>query len=178
MFLVSLLLYIFIFLFGRVFLFVQNDLTEKEQRWGAKTVVGSGHQEHIKWVIVIIKTVVSQFLFFPPNVCVTVVCLFFFGEHLWYNFTRAATNDYLHDQLIGHFFSMICLIFSTFFISYLVTNRSLTDCFRFSYTKQENLLCKHTNIGYNDNKLELYFFILFYFIALIGYSRSHSYHIA
>ncbi|XP_047678258.1 src substrate protein p85 isoform X4 [Tachysurus fulvidraco] len=25
----------------------ENDVTEKEQRWGAKTVVGSGHQEHI-----------------------------------------------------------------------------------------------------------------------------------
>ncbi|KAJ8416180.1 hypothetical protein AAFF_G00382020 [Aldrovandia affinis] len=25
----------------------ENDLTEKEQRWGAKTVEGSGHQEHI-----------------------------------------------------------------------------------------------------------------------------------
>lgn len=26
----------------------QNDVSEKEQRWGAKTVQGSGHQEHIK----------------------------------------------------------------------------------------------------------------------------------
>lgn len=26
----------------------QNDVSEKEQRWGAKTVKGSGHQEHIK----------------------------------------------------------------------------------------------------------------------------------
>uniref|UniRef100_A0A3B1K9I6 Cortactin n=1 Tax=Astyanax mexicanus TaxID=7994 RepID=A0A3B1K9I6_ASTMX len=25
----------------------ENDITEKEQRWGAKTVEGSGHQEHI-----------------------------------------------------------------------------------------------------------------------------------
>lgn len=25
-----------------------NDVSEKEQRWGAKTVKGSGHQEHIK----------------------------------------------------------------------------------------------------------------------------------
>uniref|UniRef100_A0A7N6F6U4 SH3 domain-containing protein n=1 Tax=Anabas testudineus TaxID=64144 RepID=A0A7N6F6U4_ANATE len=25
----------------------ENDVSEKEQRWGAKTVVGSGHQEHI-----------------------------------------------------------------------------------------------------------------------------------
>uniref|UniRef100_A0AAQ5ZD44 SH3 domain-containing protein n=1 Tax=Amphiprion ocellaris TaxID=80972 RepID=A0AAQ5ZD44_AMPOC len=25
----------------------ENDLSEKEQRWGAKTVAGSGHQEHI-----------------------------------------------------------------------------------------------------------------------------------
>lgn len=25
-----------------------NDVSEKEQRWGAKTVQGSGHQEHIK----------------------------------------------------------------------------------------------------------------------------------
>ncbi|KAJ8249466.1 hypothetical protein GJAV_G00235220 [Gymnothorax javanicus] len=25
----------------------ENDVTEKEQRWGAKTVAGSGHQEHI-----------------------------------------------------------------------------------------------------------------------------------
>nr|XP_046253419.1 src substrate cortactin-like isoform X5 [Scatophagus argus] len=25
----------------------ENDLSEKEQRWGAKTVLGSGHQEHI-----------------------------------------------------------------------------------------------------------------------------------
>uniref|UniRef100_A0A8C0RYX3 Src substrate cortactin n=1 Tax=Canis lupus familiaris TaxID=9615 RepID=A0A8C0RYX3_CANLF len=25
----------------------QNDVSEKEQRWGAKTVTGSGHQEHI-----------------------------------------------------------------------------------------------------------------------------------
>uniref|UniRef100_A0AAR2M3T5 SH3 domain-containing protein n=1 Tax=Pygocentrus nattereri TaxID=42514 RepID=A0AAR2M3T5_PYGNA len=25
----------------------ENDVTEKEQRWGAKTVEGSGHQEHI-----------------------------------------------------------------------------------------------------------------------------------
>lgn len=25
----------------------QNDVSEKEQRWGAKTVNGSGHQEHI-----------------------------------------------------------------------------------------------------------------------------------
>lgn len=24
-----------------------NDVSEKEQRWGAKTVQGSGHQEHI-----------------------------------------------------------------------------------------------------------------------------------
>lgn len=29
-------------------LFFQNDVSEKEQRWGAKTVQGSGHQEHIK----------------------------------------------------------------------------------------------------------------------------------
>uniref|UniRef100_A0A8C9L685 Cortactin n=1 Tax=Pavo cristatus TaxID=9049 RepID=A0A8C9L685_PAVCR len=28
-----------------------NDVSEKEQRWGAKTVKGSGHQEHIKMVI-------------------------------------------------------------------------------------------------------------------------------
>lgn len=27
---------------------LQNDVSEKEQRWGAKTVQGSGHQEHIK----------------------------------------------------------------------------------------------------------------------------------
>lgn len=26
----------------------QNDVSEKEQRWGAKTVRGSGHQEHIE----------------------------------------------------------------------------------------------------------------------------------
>lgn len=26
----------------------QNDVSEKEQRWGAKTVAGSGHQEHIE----------------------------------------------------------------------------------------------------------------------------------
>lgn len=26
---------------------LQNDVSEKEQRWGAKTVQGSGHQEHI-----------------------------------------------------------------------------------------------------------------------------------
>lgn len=26
----------------------QNDVSEKEQRWGAKTVQGSGHQEHIE----------------------------------------------------------------------------------------------------------------------------------
>uniref|UniRef100_A0A3Q2DFL8 Cortactin n=1 Tax=Cyprinodon variegatus TaxID=28743 RepID=A0A3Q2DFL8_CYPVA len=25
----------------------ENDVSEKEQRWGAKTVAGSGHQEHI-----------------------------------------------------------------------------------------------------------------------------------
>ncbi|XP_056100576.1 src substrate cortactin-like [Rhinichthys klamathensis goyatoka] len=25
----------------------ENDVSEKEQRWGAKTVIGSGHQEHI-----------------------------------------------------------------------------------------------------------------------------------
>ncbi|MEQ2175784.1 hypothetical protein GOODEAATRI_021282 [Goodea atripinnis] len=28
--------------------FFQNDVSEKEQRWGAKTVAGSGHQEHIE----------------------------------------------------------------------------------------------------------------------------------
>lgn len=28
--------------------FLQNDVSEKEQRWGAKTVAGSGHQEHIE----------------------------------------------------------------------------------------------------------------------------------
>lgn len=32
-------------------LYWQNDVTEKEQRWGAKTVAGSGHQEHIKSVL-------------------------------------------------------------------------------------------------------------------------------
>ena len=30
-----------------VFIF-QNDVTEQEQRWGAKTVEGSGHQESIR----------------------------------------------------------------------------------------------------------------------------------
>lgn len=30
------------------YFFFQNDVSEKEQRWGAKTVQGSGHQEHIK----------------------------------------------------------------------------------------------------------------------------------
>lgn len=30
-------------------MFLQNDVSEKEQRWGAKTVMGSGHQGHIKW---------------------------------------------------------------------------------------------------------------------------------
>lgn len=37
--------------FGFLTLFMcpsQNDVSEKEQRWGAKTVKGSGHQEHIK----------------------------------------------------------------------------------------------------------------------------------
>uniref|UniRef100_A0A3Q2DFL6 Cortactin n=1 Tax=Cyprinodon variegatus TaxID=28743 RepID=A0A3Q2DFL6_CYPVA len=28
----------------------ENDVSEKEQRWGAKTVAGSGHQEHIEEV--------------------------------------------------------------------------------------------------------------------------------
>ena len=28
----------------------QNDVSEKEQRWGAKTVEGSGHMESIKYV--------------------------------------------------------------------------------------------------------------------------------
>uniref|UniRef100_A0A3B4ASU4 Hematopoietic cell-specific Lyn substrate 1 n=1 Tax=Periophthalmus magnuspinnatus TaxID=409849 RepID=A0A3B4ASU4_9GOBI len=30
----------------------ENDVSEKEQRWGAKTVAGSGHQEHINltWI--------------------------------------------------------------------------------------------------------------------------------
>lgn len=27
---------------------LQNDVSEKEQRWGAKTVAGSGHQESIR----------------------------------------------------------------------------------------------------------------------------------
>lgn len=30
------------------FCFFQNDVSEQEQRWGAKTVAGSGHQEHIE----------------------------------------------------------------------------------------------------------------------------------
>jgi hypothetical protein len=28
---------------------IQNDVSEKEQRWGAKTVEGSGHVESIKY---------------------------------------------------------------------------------------------------------------------------------
>lgn len=30
----------------------QNDVSEKEQRWGAKTVEGSGHVESIKYVLI------------------------------------------------------------------------------------------------------------------------------
>ena len=30
---------------------MQNDIDEKEQRWGAKTVEGSGHVESIKYVV-------------------------------------------------------------------------------------------------------------------------------
>lgn len=29
---------------------LQNDISEKEQRWGAKTIEGSGRAEHIKQV--------------------------------------------------------------------------------------------------------------------------------
>ena len=31
-------------------LFFQNDVSEQEQRWGAKTIEGSGHQESLKLV--------------------------------------------------------------------------------------------------------------------------------
>ena len=30
------------------FFFFQNDISEEQQRWGAKTVQGSGHQESLR----------------------------------------------------------------------------------------------------------------------------------